>query len=180
MADLDLGELLHDELFGLFDAMSAIEMMDPKMDAGMLCNRGARKITSFEQAVAVSTQFLDSQKWFHRLVLFQDGLLPLNDLPPATLLGIIDGTLARLVSWLEGHSLAQTASVLQMGFAQITFCSLGRFSRACTCIGPTPPKIGLSRCSACPFTSYWMLSRICCTSKARARVSWLILRFPCS
>ncbi|KAH1010452.1 hypothetical protein HUJ05_004747 [Dendroctonus ponderosae] len=87
--DLELGELLHDELFGLFDAMSAIEMMDPKMDAGMLCNRGARKITSFEQAVA-------------------DGLLPLNDLPPPTLLGIIDGTLARLVSWLEGHSLAQT------------------------------------------------------------------------
>ncbi|XP_050302487.1 N-alpha-acetyltransferase 35, NatC auxiliary subunit isoform X2 [Anthonomus grandis grandis] len=87
--DLQLGELLHDDLFGLFEAMSAIEMMDPKMDAGMLCNRGARKITSFEQAVS-------------------DELLPLNDLPASTLLGIIDGTLARLVSWLEGHSLAQT------------------------------------------------------------------------
>ena len=34
---LELGELLHDEMFGLFEAMSAIEMMDPKMDAGMLC-----------------------------------------------------------------------------------------------------------------------------------------------
>lgn len=55
--DLQLGELLHDELFGLFEAMSAIEMMDPKMDAGMLCNRGARKITSFEQAVTVSVSF---------------------------------------------------------------------------------------------------------------------------
>ncbi|XP_066143702.1 N-alpha-acetyltransferase 35, NatC auxiliary subunit isoform X1 [Euwallacea fornicatus] len=87
--DLQLGELLHDDLFGLFEAMSAIEMMDPKMDAGMLCNRGARKITSFEQAVA-------------------DGLLTLNEVPPHMLLGIIDGTLARLVSWLEGHSLAQT------------------------------------------------------------------------
>ncbi|KAL1513405.1 hypothetical protein ABEB36_002825 [Hypothenemus hampei] len=87
--DLQLGELLHDDLFGLFEAMSAIEMMDPKMDAGMLCNRGARKITSFEQAVT-------------------DGLLPLNDLEAITLLGIVDGTLARLVSWLEGHSLAQT------------------------------------------------------------------------
>lgn len=39
---------------------------------------------------------------------YQDGLLPLNELTPTTLLGIIDGTLARLVSWLEGHSLAQT------------------------------------------------------------------------
>lgn len=26
-------------MFGLFEAMSAIEMMDPKMDAGMKCNR---------------------------------------------------------------------------------------------------------------------------------------------
>ncbi|KAF2364703.1 NatC N(alpha)-terminal acetyltransferase Mak10 subunit [Trinorchestia longiramus] len=48
--ELDLGELLHDELFGLFEAMSAIEMMDPKMDAGMMCNRGTRVLT-FDQAV---------------------------------------------------------------------------------------------------------------------------------
>ena len=34
-SDLSLGELIHDENFGLFEAMSAIEMMDPKMDAGM-------------------------------------------------------------------------------------------------------------------------------------------------
>ena len=38
-SQLELGELLHDEMFGLFEAMSAIEMMDPKMDAGMVCNR---------------------------------------------------------------------------------------------------------------------------------------------
>ena len=38
-AELKLGELCHDEMFGLFEAMSAIEMMDPKMDAGMVCNR---------------------------------------------------------------------------------------------------------------------------------------------
>lgn len=52
--DLELGELLHDELFGLFEAMSAIEMMDPKMDAGMLCNRGAKKAKCFDHAVSVS------------------------------------------------------------------------------------------------------------------------------
>jgi len=33
--ELSLGELVHDEVFGLFEAMSAIEMMDPKMDVGM-------------------------------------------------------------------------------------------------------------------------------------------------
>jgi N-alpha-acetyltransferase 35, NatC auxiliary subunit len=53
-SDLQLGELLHDgHLFGLFEAMSAIEMMDPKMDAGMLCNRGNPKPLNFQQAVTV-------------------------------------------------------------------------------------------------------------------------------
>lgn len=50
---LRLGELFHDELFGLFEAMSAIEMMDPKMDAGMLCNRGGKPTLNFEQALLV-------------------------------------------------------------------------------------------------------------------------------
>lgn len=50
---LRLGELFHDELFGLFEAMSAIEMMDPKMDAGMLCNRGGKPTLNFEQALSV-------------------------------------------------------------------------------------------------------------------------------
>lgn len=86
---LELGELLHDELFGLFEAMSAIEMMDPKMDAGMLCNRGNKSAISFDQAV-------------------QDGILKLQDLSLSEQIGIIDSTLACLVSWLEGHSLAQT------------------------------------------------------------------------
>ena len=51
---MELGELLHDDLFGLFEAMSAIEMMDPKMDAGMLCNRGEKTILSAQQAFQVS------------------------------------------------------------------------------------------------------------------------------
>ncbi|XP_013177361.1 PREDICTED: N-alpha-acetyltransferase 35, NatC auxiliary subunit isoform X1 [Papilio xuthus] len=88
--DLKLGELLHDgHLFGLFEAMSAIEMMDPKMDAGMLCNRGNPKPLNFPQAVAC-------------------GKLKIDDLEPSELIGIIDATMACIVSWLEGHSLAQT------------------------------------------------------------------------
>jgi len=50
---LGLGELLHDPSFGLFEAMSAIEMMDPKMDAGMMCNKGKRIIQNFDQAIEV-------------------------------------------------------------------------------------------------------------------------------
>ncbi|XP_059048022.1 N-alpha-acetyltransferase 35, NatC auxiliary subunit isoform X2 [Achroia grisella] len=88
--DLQLGELLHDgHLFGLFEAMSAIEMMDPKMDAGMLCNRGNPKPLNFQQAVAT-------------------GKIKIDDLEPSELIGIIDATMACIVSWLEGHSLAQT------------------------------------------------------------------------
>ncbi|CAG4979544.1 unnamed protein product [Parnassius apollo] len=88
--DLKLGELLHDgHLFGLFEAMSAIEMMDPKMDAGMLCNRGSPKPLNFQQAVAC-------------------GKLKIDDLEPNEIIGIIDATMACIVSWLEGHSLAQT------------------------------------------------------------------------
>ncbi|KZC10889.1 N-alpha-acetyltransferase 35, NatC auxiliary subunit, partial [Dufourea novaeangliae] len=89
ITELELGELLRDELFGLFEAMSAIEMMDPKMDAGMLCNRGNNKPSTFTQAV-------------------DSGALKLNNLTPSEVIGIIDSTYACIVSWLEGHSLAQT------------------------------------------------------------------------
>lgn len=41
-SELELGELLHGYFFGLFEAMSAIEIMDPKMDAGMMCNRESK------------------------------------------------------------------------------------------------------------------------------------------
>lgn len=84
-----MGELLHDELFGLFEAMSAIEMMDPKMDAGMLCNRGNNKPYTFNQAV-------------------DSGAIKLENLEIADVIAIIDSTYACIVSWLEGHSLAQT------------------------------------------------------------------------
>lgn len=38
--------------FGLFEAMSAIEIMDPKMDAGMICNR-KRKVIQLPEAIQV-------------------------------------------------------------------------------------------------------------------------------
>lgn len=87
--ELQLGELFHDEMFGLFEAMSAIEMMDPKMDAGMMCNRGSKKVLNFDQALKA-------------------GKLKIKDFTVSEQIGIIDATLACLVTWLEGHSLAQT------------------------------------------------------------------------
>ncbi|XP_035667068.1 N-alpha-acetyltransferase 35, NatC auxiliary subunit-like isoform X1 [Branchiostoma floridae] len=87
--ELELGELMHDANFGLFEAMSAIEMMDPKMDAGMLGNRGDREVLNFQQAI-------------------QKGTVKLKDLTAPELIGIIDTMLSSMVTWLEGHSLAQT------------------------------------------------------------------------
>uniref|UniRef100_A0A3P9J284 N-alpha-acetyltransferase 35, NatC auxiliary subunit n=1 Tax=Oryzias latipes TaxID=8090 RepID=A0A3P9J284_ORYLA len=87
--ELDLGELLHDKLFGLFEAMSAIEMMDPKMDAGMIGNQVNRKVLNFEQAI-------------------KEGAIKVKDLSLPELIGIIDTCFCCLITWLEGHSLAQT------------------------------------------------------------------------
>lgn len=53
-SELNLGELAQDMLFGLFEAMSAIEMMDPKMDVGMGYNRNDTKPHTFETAVDVT------------------------------------------------------------------------------------------------------------------------------
>ena len=90
---LELGELLHDEMFGLFEAMSAIEMMDPKMDAGMLCNRASSAPVTWQQSVDSGHVCLE-------------GLA--GDLDPGHVSRIIDQSLSCLVTWLEGHSLAQT------------------------------------------------------------------------
>lgn len=43
--------------FGLFEAMSAIEMMDPKMDAGMMCNQAKHPVLNLEQAIEVNLNF---------------------------------------------------------------------------------------------------------------------------
>jgi hypothetical protein len=50
--ELQLGELLHFELFGLFEAMSAIEMMDKKMDIGMVDGKEKVPLT-FDSALKV-------------------------------------------------------------------------------------------------------------------------------
>lgn len=56
--ELELGELLHYELFGLFEAMSAIEMMDKKMDIGMLEGGKKNVPLTFDLAVKVFLEIL--------------------------------------------------------------------------------------------------------------------------
>ncbi|KAL9921495.1 N-alpha-acetyltransferase 35, NatC auxiliary subunit homolog isoform X1 [Glossina fuscipes] len=87
-SELNLGELAQDMLFGLFEAMSAIEMMDPKMDVGMGYNRNDTKPHTFETAVDA-------------------GVLKLNNLSYEDLIGIFDALFACMVSWLEGNSMDQ-------------------------------------------------------------------------
>ena len=89
--DLELGELLHDNMFGLFEAMSAIEMMDPKMDAGMAKagNIKRRKPLSFNEAI-------------------DKKVLPWDSITAPDFITNFDHTMACVVTWLEGHSLAQT------------------------------------------------------------------------
>ena len=82
--------MLHDDLFGLFEAMSAIEMMDPKMDAGM-AKGSVKRRTPLTLTDAI-----------------EEKLLPWDNVTVPEFVAIFDHTLSCLVTWLEGHSLAQT------------------------------------------------------------------------
>ncbi|XP_027198718.2 N-alpha-acetyltransferase 35 [Dermatophagoides pteronyssinus] len=88
---LKLGELVHDVMFSLYDAMAAIELMDPKMDAGMMNNnnKNQKKIYKFEDMI-------------------QENLIKIDSFTYEELIGIIDDTYCCLVTWINGHSLAQT------------------------------------------------------------------------
>ncbi|XP_050387946.1 uncharacterized protein LOC126804753 [Argentina anserina] len=89
VSQLNLGELLKSDHFTLLEAMSAIELMDPKMDSGMILKKCNRKILNFDQSV-------------------KSGLIKINNLEISELLGIIDDTYSCLVTWLEGHLLSLT------------------------------------------------------------------------
>lgn len=109
--ELSLGELVHHKIFGLFEAMSAIEMMDPKMDAGMCCNKNTPTPLTFETAVSVSlymTIRIPQYTSFIWNILFQENKLKLSGLTRPEIIGVVDGIYSCMVSWLEGHSLAQT------------------------------------------------------------------------
>ena len=89
-ADLQDGELVHGENFSLFAAMSALEIMDPKMDSGI--ERSG--YYSIDEAI-------------------EDGIAPVPLSLDRTLdiqrtLDVIDHLFSCEATWHKGHTLAQT------------------------------------------------------------------------
>ncbi|KAM0020919.1 putative alpha-acetyltransferase 35, NatC auxiliary subunit [Helianthus debilis subsp. tardiflorus] len=87
--DLQDGELICGENFNLFAAMSALEIMDPKMDSGIVC-----KYYSVDEAI-------------------EDGAAPIPLSPNKTvdvhcIIDVMDHLLCCEATWHKGHSLAQT------------------------------------------------------------------------
>ncbi|KAL2649468.1 hypothetical protein R1flu_017596 [Riccia fluitans] len=82
--DMTVGELIHGENFSLFEAMSALEIMDPKMDAGMTTT-GYKTV---DEAI-------------------EKGAAPV-DLTVAQIIDVMDHLFSCEATWHKGHSLAQT------------------------------------------------------------------------
>lgn len=87
--DLHEGDLIHGDNFNLFAAMSALEIMDPKMDSGM-----ASTYYSLDEAI-------------------ENGAAPVPVSDDKTtdvrcIIDIFDHILACEATWHKGHSLAQT------------------------------------------------------------------------
>jgi hypothetical protein len=82
--ELGVGELVHGENFSLFEAMSALEIMDPKMDAGM----ATTGFKTFEEAI-------------------ESGAAPIQ-VTVQQMVDIFDYMLACEATWQNGHALAQT------------------------------------------------------------------------
>ena len=83
------GVLVQDPEFSLYEAMSAIELMDSKMDASLQWVSFKGYPRSMEEALAT-------------------GRLTCDGHSPVELIGVMDEVLACIATWLEGHTLAQT------------------------------------------------------------------------
>ncbi|XP_020673871.1 N-alpha-acetyltransferase 35, NatC auxiliary subunit isoform X1 [Dendrobium catenatum] len=88
--DLHDGELIHGENFNLFAAMSALEIMDPKMDSGMERNGFHSIEEAIESGAAPIPLSLDRTVDVQRCIDVMDHLLSCE------------------TTWHRGHSLAQT------------------------------------------------------------------------
>eukprot|EP00937_MAST-01D_sp_MAST-1D-sp2_P000678 g678.t1 len=88
--EMALGEMVHGQSFSLFDAMSALELMDPKMDSGM---ESARVPTVDDR---LRTGALAFDPW------------PRAHLDARMVVHVMDKTLALEGLWYGGQSLPQT------------------------------------------------------------------------
>ena len=80
----DKGTVVHGEAFSLFEAMSAVEIGNIKMDVGLLA----------------APKTLDQ--------LLEEGAAPAENLSPGQRLAIVDRLFEMEATWLSGGSLAQT------------------------------------------------------------------------
>lgn len=84
---LEPGEIAHESFFNLRYAMSAIDIMNPSMDSGMV---KSRKIATLHHAI-------------------ENGELPLESFTDQeVLLGVIDELIVLFVNWITGDPLIQT------------------------------------------------------------------------
>ncbi|CAN8270746.1 unnamed protein product [Cochlearia groenlandica] len=88
-SDLHEGELIHGDNFNLFAAMSALEIMDPKMDSGMVST-----FYSIDEAI---------ENGFAPVPISSDKTVDVQ-----CIIDIMDHLLACEATWHMGHSLAQT------------------------------------------------------------------------
>ncbi|KAL6911654.1 hypothetical protein ACP4OV_000459 [Aristida adscensionis] len=88
--DLQDGELIHGENFSLFAAMSALEIMDPKMDSGIERSGYNSIEEAIEDGVAPIPLSLDRTLDVHRTIDVMDHLFSCE------------------ATWHKGHTLAQT------------------------------------------------------------------------
>ena len=86
---LDHGELVQDNQFSLFDAMSAVELMDTKMDSALQWRTFSTYPRTLSEAIKL-------------------GILKCDSHTSEELVGIMDEVLACVATWLNGHTLAQT------------------------------------------------------------------------
>lgn len=113
------GQLVQEATFSLFDAMSAIELMDTKMDAAMQWHRFQDYPRTVQEAISKD-------------------LLKLEDHSLNELVGIIDEVFACIATWLEGHTLAQTVftCLYLLASGEIITAVLRAFSQAVIkCVG---------------------------------------------
>ncbi|KAG7388913.1 N-alpha-acetyltransferase 35 NatC auxiliary subunit [Phytophthora pseudosyringae] len=85
--ELKVGQLIHEDDFKLFDSMSALELMDPKMDSGMLING--------VPPPSISTRL-------------ESGSVPLEFSSARDVLATLDELFCCETGWLNGLPLAQS------------------------------------------------------------------------
>ncbi|KAG9843058.1 Mak10-domain-containing protein, partial [Aureobasidium melanogenum] len=80
-AELRQGQLVKDDFFTLFEAVGALEIMDPKMDSGLLIPDKDAAVDNFD---------------------------PLQNMLPEEIIGIMDQLLSFEMAWHQGYALSQT------------------------------------------------------------------------